>query len=181
MSNKIELSPFSKEVLPIVDGNLIKQLKAVGLHDQFLAKQPSDDPDINLTGFYTCPSNPQENLIETDVFEVTSNNLSNRTEHLELVQDQQIDEIVGQVISWKNRDHLVESSILQMPLRKYRKKFNHLVNESDLLYRSFYDDCGKVKTKQFFVHKTLWREFIFHLYNSKTAGHFGIVKTVEEF
>ena len=98
MSNKIELSPFSKEVLPIVDGNLIKQLKAVGLHDQFLAKQPSDDPDINLTRFYTCPSNPQENLIETDVFEVTSNNLSNRTEHLELVQDQQIDEIVGEVI-----------------------------------------------------------------------------------
>ena len=68
-----------------------------------------------------------------------------------------------------------------MPLRKYRKQFNHLVNESDLLYRSFYDDCGKVKTKQFFVHKTLWREVIFHLYNSKTAGHFGIVKTVEEF
>ena len=49
------------------------------------------------------------------------------------------------------------------------------------LYRSFYDDCGKVKYKQFCVPKTLWREIVFRLHNLKCAGHFGIAKTVENF
>ena len=43
-----------------------------------------------------------------------------------------------------------------------------------------FDDCGKVKYKQFCVPKTLWREIVFRLYNSKTAGRFIIAKTVEE-
>ena len=38
-----------------------------------------------------------------------------------------------------------------------------------------------MKNKQFCVPKTLWREVVFRLHNSKTAGHFGIAKTVEEF
>ena len=31
------------------------------------------------------------------------------------------------------------------------------------------------------MQKKLWREVVFRLQNSKTAGHFGIAKTVEEF
>ena len=45
----------------------------------------------------------------------------------------------------------------------------------------FYDDCGKVKYKQFCVPKTLWREVVFRFHNSKTSGHFGFAKTIEEF
>ena len=70
---------------------------------------------------------------------------------------------------------------MPLALRKYRKQFNRLVVENDILYRLFYDDCGKVKYKQFCVPKTLWREVVFRLHNSKTAGDFGILKTVEEF
>ena len=62
-----------------------------------------------------------------------------------------------------------------------KREFNRLVVENDILYRSFYDDCGKVKYKQFCVPKTLWREVVFRLHISKTAGHFGIAKTAEEF
>ena len=59
--------------------------------------------------------------------------------------------------------------------------FSCLVVEKDTLYRLFDDDCGKVKYKQFCVPKTLWREIVFRLHNSKTAGRFGIAKIVEEF
>ena len=45
----------------------------------------------------------------------------------------------------------------------------------------FYDDSDKVKYKQFCVPETLRREVVFRLHNSKTAGHFGNAKTVEEF
>ena len=74
-----------------------------------------------------------------------------------------------------------KSPNLPLALRKYRKQFNRLVVENDILYRLFYDDCAKVKYKRFCVPKTLWREVVFRLHNSKAAGHFGIVKTVEEF
>ena len=70
---------------------------------------------------------------------------------------------------------------LPLAWRKYPKQFHRLVVEIDILYRLFYDDCGKVKYKQFCVPKTLWREVVFRLHNSKTAGRFGIAKTVEEF
>ena len=49
------------------------------------------------------------------------------------------------------------------------------------MYRLFYNDCGKLKYKHFCVPKTLWREVLFRLHISKTAGHFGIAKMVEEF
>ena len=51
LSNISEIVPFSEEFQPVVDANLINQLKALGRYNQFLAKQRSDDPDINLTGF----------------------------------------------------------------------------------------------------------------------------------
>ena len=156
-------------------------MKAHGLYDQFLAKQLSDDPDNNITGFYTFSSIPLVNLIETNDFEDILNDLPNRTQPLDLVQEQQNDEIIREVISWKNRENPDESPKLPLALRKYRKLFNRLVVENDILYRLFNDDCGKVKYKHFCVPKTLWREVVLRVHNSKTAGHFGLAKTVEDF
>ena len=160
---------------------MITQLKAFGLYDQFLAKQPSDDPDNNITLFYTILSIRQVELIETNDLEDILNDLPSRTEPLNLVHKKQNDEIIREVISWKNRGHPDESSSLPIAPRKYRKQFNHLVVENDILYRFFYDVCAKVKCKQFCVPKTLCRKVVFRLHKSKTAGHFGIAKTVEDF
>ena len=41
LSNINEIEPFSEEIHPVVDEHLINQLKALGLFDHFLAKQPS--------------------------------------------------------------------------------------------------------------------------------------------
>ena len=181
LSNISEVAPFSEELQSAVDEQFITQLKAHGLYDEFIAKKPSDDPDIHKTGFFSFSSIPQWNLIETNDFEDILNDLPNRTQPLDLIQEQQNDEVITEVVSWKNRGHSDESPNLPIALRKYRKQFQRLVVENDFLYRLFYDDCGKVKYKQFCVPKTLWREFVFRLHNSKTAGHFGIAKTVEEF
>ena len=157
LSNNNEIARFAEEPQPAVDEQFITQLKAQGLYDQFMAKQPSDDPDIHKTGFFSLSSFPQVNLIETNGFEDILNDLPNRTQPLDLVQEQENDEVIGEVVSWKNRGNPDESPNLPLALRKYRKQFNRLVVENDILYRLFYDDCGKVNYKQFCVPQTLWR------------------------
>ena len=181
LSNISEVAPFSEELQPAVDEQFITQLKTHGVYDQFVAKQPSDDPDIHITGFFSLSSIPQVNLIETNDFEDILNDLRNREQPLDLFQEQQNDEVIRELVLWKNRGNPDESPNLPLALRKYRKQFNRLVVENDILYRLFYDDCGEVKYKQFCVPKTLWREVVFRLHNSKAAGHFGIAKTVAEF
>ena len=79
--------------------------------------------------------------------------LPNQTQALDLFHEQRNDEVIREVISWKKWANPDESSNLPLALRKYRKQFNRLVVENDILYRLFYDDCGKVKYKQFCVPK----------------------------
>ena len=181
LSNISEIAPFSEEPQPAVDEQFITQLRAHGLYDQFIAKQHGDNPDTQITGFFSLSSIPQVHLIETNDFEDILNDLPNRTQPLDLVQEQQNDEVIREVVPWKNWSNPDELPNLPLALRKYRKQFNRLVVENDILYRLFCDDCGKLKYKQFCVPKTLWREVVFRLHNSKTAVHFGIAKTVEEF
>ena len=119
-SNISEVAPFSGEIHLVVDEHLINQLKALGLYDKFLAKQPSDDPDINIAGFYTFSSISEVNLIETNDLEDILKTLPNRTEPLDLVHVQQIDKIIREVNSWKNRGHPGESPNLPITLRRYR-------------------------------------------------------------
>ena len=176
-----EIAPFSEELQPAVDTQFISQLEAHGLIDQFIAKQLSDDRDVNITGFFILLSILQVNLIETNIFEDILNDLPNRTQPFDLVQEQQNDEVIREAVPWKNRANPDESPNLPLALQKYRKQFNHIVVENDILYRLFYDDCVKMKYKQFCVPKLLWREVVFCLHKSKTVGHFGIAKPVKEF
>ena len=136
-SNISEVAPFSEELQPAVDEQFITQLKAHGLYDQLIAKQPSDDPDIHITCFFSLSSIPQVNLIETNDFEDTLNDLPNRTQPLHLVHEQQKDDVIREVISSKNRGNPDESPNLPLALRKYRKQFHRLVVEKDILYRFF--------------------------------------------
>ena len=135
LSNINEVAPFSEELQPAVDKQFISQFKAHSLYDQFIAKQPSDDPDIHITGFFSLSSIPQVNLIETNDFEDILNDLPNRTQPLDLVQEQQNDEVIREVVSWKHRGNPDKSPNLPIALRKYRKQFHRLVVENDFVYR----------------------------------------------
>ena len=50
-----------------------------------------------------------------------------------------------------------------------------------IFYTGFFYDCGKFKHKQYCVPKSFWREVVYRLHHSRTAGHLGIVKTIDEF
>ena len=94
---------FSEELQPAVGEQFITQLKAHGLYDQFIAKQHGNDPDIQTTGLFFLSSIPKVKLIETNDFEDILNDLPNRTQPLDLVQEQQNDEVIRERVSWKNR------------------------------------------------------------------------------
>ena len=181
ISNIAEVNNFPDESQSTIDENFIAQLKAHGLYDHFLTKQPEEEADIVITGLFSLVPVPQVNLIESNDFEDVLNDLPNRSHPINLKQEQQNDEVIREVIEWKKRGSPDESPNLPIALRKYRKQFNRLTVENDILYRLFFDDCGKVKHKQYCVPKQLWREVVYRLHNSKTAGHFGTTKTIEEF
>ena len=180
LSNIDAVNDFPNEV-PALDENFIIQLKVHGLFDQFLAKQPEEEHDITINGIFSLTSVPQMNLIESNDFEDILHDLPNRTQPLNLAEEQRKDEVLREVFSWLQNGKPDESTTLPIALRKYRKQFNRLEIKNDTLYRLFYDDCGKVQSRQFCVPKHLWREVVYRLHSSKTAGHFGIAKTIAEF
>ena len=89
-----EIARLSGELQPAVDEQFITQLKAQGLYDQFIAKQPSDNPDIHITGFFFPSSISQVNLIKTNDFEDILNYLPNRSQPLDFFHEQQTDEVI---------------------------------------------------------------------------------------
>ena len=70
--------------------------------------------------------------METNDFEDSLNDLPNRTQPLDLVQEKQNGEVIHRVVSWTNRGSPYESPKLPLALRKYRKHFNRLVVENDI-------------------------------------------------
>ena len=54
---------------------------------------------------------------------------------MDLIQEQQNDEVIPEAVPWKNRGKPDELPNLPLALRKYRKQFNRLVVENDILYR----------------------------------------------
>ena len=116
MSNISQVPPFSGDIQLVVDGHFINQLKAHGLYDQILAKQPTDNPDIHIMGLFSLSSILQVNLIETNDFDDILNDLQNRTQPLDLVREQQNYDVIREVISWKNRGNPDES--LNLPAQQ---------------------------------------------------------------
>ena len=77
---------FSDEKQPAVEEQLVTQLKAHGFYDQFSAKQPCDDSEIQITGFFSFSPTRRVNLIETNFFENIFNYSPNRTQPFVLFQ-----------------------------------------------------------------------------------------------
>ena len=83
--------------------------------------------------FFSFSLIQQVNLIETNDFGDILNNLPNRTEPLDVVQEQQNDEVIREVTSWKTFGNPDGSPELPIALRKYRNQFNRLVVGNELL------------------------------------------------
>ena len=183
LSNISSRQTFPEAIDDKADERLISQLKEFGLYEQFLQKttEAQTEPSLEITGFYSFCQVNQINLVSSGEFSDILDDLPNRSEPIDLALVQNQDEIIREVMQWKDRGSPDMSPNLPIALRKYRKQFPRLIIEENVLYRLFYDDQGKVQHKQYCVPKSLWREVIYRLHNSPTAGHMGINKTVEEF
>ena len=73
---------FSADLPNVVDEHFIKQLKAHGLYDQFLAKTHTDEADNPITGFFSLTEVSQVNLIRNNDFRDVLNDLPNRSQSL---------------------------------------------------------------------------------------------------
>ena len=133
-------------------------------------------PDVALSNIAAIKTFPDEltALDENFINQIKVHTSKSRIHPLNLKEEQSKDETIREVFSWLQNGRPDGSPHLPIALRKYRKQFNRLVAEDDILYRLFYDDCGNVQYRQFCVPKHLWREVVYRLHNSTTAGHFGI-------
>ena len=78
--------------------------------------------------------------------------------------------------NWQNSDLQYAKS----KLKKYYKLLDRLVIENDILYHKFFGDDGTVKHKQLYKQK-FWKELLYCIHNSKTAGHSGNARTGQKF
>ena len=100
---------------------------------------------------------------------------------LDLKAEQDKDPDLRKVLSWIETGRIEDFRYAKYSLRKYHKQLNRLTVENGILYRNFYDDCGKVAHKQLCLPKHLWKEAVYRIHNSPTGGHLGIVRTAQEF
>ena len=159
----------------------LEVLKKLGVYEHH-KKQQNISPITEIQGLFKLKRKQEINSIEypnpLDEFPDLTDNLIS----LNLADEQQKDTDIRTVISWiQQNNQQPDLKYASTNLKKYHKHFNRLILEGNVLYRNFYDDTGKVLHKQFCVPKHLWKETIYRLHNSQTAGHLGIKATIQEF
>ena len=165
---------------------MISELKQKGISDDLLmqiqlqTKTNTEPDDISgLIRLKYC-----ENEINAILMRDPSDQLNDRLEKLnplDLKEEQAKDEVIKNVFQRKLQNHIDDLQYASFALKKYKKQFDRLVLIENILYRQFFDHTGKVKYLQYCLPKHLWEEVIYRLHNSPTAGHVGIVRTVQEF
>ena len=121
------------------------------------------------------------NQVQLPSSEDVLSDLLQKQDSLDLKREQSRDEDISQVIEWKNSGLPSDLKYASTRLKKYAKQFDRLKLENNVLYRLFYDDTGKILHQQICLLKHLWKEVIYRLHNSPTAGHLGILRTIQEF
>ena len=165
--------------------NVISELKQKGISDDLLlqiqlqTKTNTEPDDISgLIRLKYCKNEINAILMRDPSDQL--NDLLEKLNPLDLKVEQAKDEVIKNVVQWKLQNHIDDLQYASFALKKYKKQFERLVLIENILCRQF-DHTGKVKYLQYCLPKHLWKEVIYRLQNSPTAGHVGIVRTVQEF
>ena len=164
-----------------LNGDAQNALKNIGLYDEY-KKHQSNLSITEKQGLFKLPKKLEIKSIQypnpLDEFPDLTDNIVS----LNLAEEQQKDADIRIVISWiQQNNQQSDLKYASTNLKKYNKHLNSLIIEGNVLYRNFYYDTGKVLQKQFCVSKHSWKETIYRLHNSQTAGHLGIKATIQEF
>ena len=156
-----------------------EQLKLHGLYESYLERQASQPAD-EIKGFVRFHIH-QINALQFTNPADTLNDILQKTDPLDLKHEQMQDDEVRRVIEWKMNGSLVDVTYGTKVLKKYYKQLNRLIVKEGILYRLFYNDVGQVQYEQYCLPKHLWKEVLYRLHNSRTAGHNGINRIIQEF
>ena len=164
--------------LDSTDKRFIEQLKACGLYNQSVQlNSPSETEIKGLTQIRKPEINQMQYANPLDVL----NDINDRGKILGLRAEQEKDEDIRKIIRWKQTNANPDLTYECKAIRKYCKQLERLTVENGVLYRLFYDDTGHIQFQQYCLPKHLWREVLYRLHNSRTAGHVGILKVIREF
>ena len=100
---------------------------------------------------------------------------------INIAKEQSKDADLQTVCKWLHIGQPTHLDYLSFTLKKYLKQINRLAIINGVLVRNFYNDTGKIEFRQICLPKHLHKEIVYWLHNSPTAGHLGILKTVQEF
>ena len=175
--NLFDTERFSDEM----NSDEVNFLMKLGYYEDYKKRQNSV-PITEIQGLIKLKRKHEINSIEypnpLDEFPDLTHNLIS----LNLADEQQKDADIRTVISWfQQNNQQPDLNYASTNLKKYHKHLNRLILEGNVLYRNFYDDTGKVLHKQFCVPRHLWKETVYRLHNSQTAGHLGTKATIQEF
>ena len=115
----------------------------------------------------------QQNPLDAYTFQTHS--------RINIAKEQSKDADLQTVCKWLHICQPTHLDYLSFTLKKYLKQINRLAIINGVLVRNFYNDTGKIEFRQICLPKHLHKEIVYWLHNSPTAGHLGILKTVQEF
>ena len=157
MSNFVEVVHFCHDLPYVVDDQFIKRLKAQSLYHHLLVKTSTDDSTDPITGLFSWIQVLRVHFSETNDFDGDLSGLPSWSKPLSVEPEQQNDEESRELIFWKLWG-LPDPFFLLNTLRKNRKQFSRLVVKDDILFRLFFDYCGKMKYQLFLGSNKLWAE-----------------------
>ena len=173
----LDTENFSDEI----NSDELDVLKKLGFYDEYKKRQ-TNFPITEIQGLFKLKIKQEINSIE---YPNPLNEFPDLTDNLisfNLGDEQQKNADIRTVKSWiQQNTQQPDLKYASTNLKKYHKHTNRLILEGNVLYRNFYYDTGKVLHKQFCVPKHLWKETIYRLHKSQTAGHLGTKATIQEF
>ena len=175
----VNLISWNEDDFDTTERKFIEQLRMCGLFDQYV-EQTKNEVGTDIKGFLQLKKPEINEVHYNNPLDVLSD-ITDRMQPLNLYSEQQQDEDIRKIIRWKKDNVTADLTYECKTVRKYFKQINRLVVEEGVLFRLFYDDIGQIQYKQYCLPKQLWKEVVYRLHNSRTAGHVGILKTIREF
>ena len=124
---------------------------------------------------------PEVNAVEYINPADTLNDIFDRSQPIDQKAEQMKDHGIRKIVEWKENNTVVNLTYASRNMRKFYKHMQRLIVEDGVLYRLFYGDAGKVIHQQYCVPEHLRKEVLYRIHNSRTAGHNGITRTIQEF
>ena len=165
-----------------IDLAMVEKLKELGMYETYLQKQKAEPEVLKTRDLIKLKRSLRGISAETlpDPADFLAD-IDERIEQLDIKKKNKIKIKISEKKQWLQTGEIEDLRYANSKLKKYYNQLDRLVIENDILCRKIFDDDGTVKHKQLCVPQKFWKELVYRIHNSKTAGHSGISRTAQEF